>query len=137
MNYTQAWKLILNHLEKIQDTTFRNILLATFRRRAIQEWGFDPETSYIAKDSDVKLDDWEKEFLLAINDAAAYGINPRTEEQKATKALALASMTDFIRHGGTLTQIPEDILTQNIIDLYFEALHNETTRLCQAMDELK
>lgn len=137
MNYAQAWKLIQNHLEKIQDTTFRNILLAIFCRRAIQEWGFDPETGDVAKDSDVKLDDWEKEFLQAINDAMAYGVNPRTEEQKATRHLALSAMTDFIRHGGTLTQIPQEILTQNIIDLYFEALHNETTQLCQAMEDLK
>lgn len=137
MNYTQAWKFILSHLEKIQDKTFRNILLATFRRRAIQDWGFDPETSYVVKDPDVKLDDWEKEFLLAINDAMAYGVNPRTEEQKALRNLALASMIDFIRHGGTLTEIPDDVLTQNTIDLYFEALHNETTRLCQAMEDLK
>lgn len=123
VNYTQSWKFLKDCVSKIQDPTLRNVMMAEFRKRAKQDWGFNPDSKYgIAKNESVELDDWEKEFVADIEKAIKYEIDTREEKRKKTAKEAHARMMQFIETGGTLADIPDDVRSDTVDKLYHDCL---------------
>lgn len=120
---TKVWKFLKDCVSRVVDPTLRNVMMAEFRKRAKQDWGFNPDSKYgVAKNESVKLDDWEKEFVADINDMITFKIDTREEKRKKTMKEAKARMMQFIETGGTLADIPEDICTDTIIRLYHDCM---------------
>lgn len=123
VNYTQNWKFLKDCISKVVDPTLRNVMMAEFRKRAKQDWGFNPDSKYgVAKNESVELDDWEKEFVEDIQKSQEYEIDTREEKRKQTAKEAHARMMAFIKRGGQLSDIPEDICTDTIKRLYHDCL---------------
>lgn len=123
VNYTQIWKFLKDCVSKIQDPTLRNVMMAEFRKRAKQDWGFNPDSKYgVAKNESVELDDWEKEFVSDIEKAIKYEIDTREEKRKKTAKEAKARMMQFIESGGTLADIPDDVRSDTVDKLYHDCL---------------
>jgi hypothetical protein len=123
VNYTQSWKFLKDCVSKIQDPTLRNVIMAEFRKRAKQDWGFNPDSKYgVAKNESVQLDDWEKEFVSDIEKAIKYEIDTREEKRKKTAKEAHARMMQFIELGGTLADIPDDVRSDTVDKLYHDCL---------------
>lgn len=135
-NYAQAWKFLKEHTTKVRDPILRNVMMAEFKKRACAEWGFDPETSNLSTGSDAELTDWEKEFSQDIQDTISYGFDVREEKRKKTLDETRACMQHFISHGGRLSDIPDDILTPDIRELYYRELFRNGDDLARAADDL-
>lgn len=134
---TKAWKFLKDCVSKIQDPTLRNVMMAEFRKRAKQEWGFNPDSKYgIAKNESVQLDDWEKEFVADIKDMITFKIDTREEKRKKTSNEAHARMLQFIEQGGCLLDIPEDIRTTTIEKLYHDCMQEYGDNLFAQADML-
>ena len=118
--FAVRWKYIKDQLKLVQDPILKNIMLAEFRKRAVRDWGFDPEGKSLNKE--IVLDDWEKELVEDINDFKSFGVDNRVEKREKTRKEAKARMKDFISKGGSLKDIPEDIRTDNIKKLFYECL---------------
>ncbi len=118
--YVSKWKFLKGQLKLVRDPILRNVMLAEFRKRAIRDWDFDPETSNLNKN--VILDDWEKELVEDINDFKSFGVDNRIEKREQTKKEAKARMKDFISRGGSLKDIPDDVRSNMIEKLYYECL---------------
>lgn len=119
--YAQAWKFLKQQLARVIDPILRNTMLAEFRQRALSEWGFDPDNGELAQDDDLVLQDWEQDLLQDIERFQTYGIKNKTK-MKAVEAEAIENMRQFIRNGGTLADIPADIRSPYIDELYYECL---------------
>lgn len=120
---TKAWKFLKDCISKVQDPTLRNVMMAEFRKRAIRDWGFNPDDRYaVAKEPTIELDDWEKEFIADINDHKMFKVDTRKEKREQTHKEAKARMLDFITRGGNLLDIPDDIRTDTVEKLYYECL---------------
>lgn len=136
MNKAQSWKFLKEQLSKITDRVLRNVMTGEFRKRAIAEWGFDPETGEVSDGLDYLLDDWEKEFINDINDTLTYGIDTREDKRSETEKQARASMREMIRNGETLDDIPEDIRTPHIEKLFLGEMLNYADELIKCADDL-
>lgn len=119
--YAQAWKFLKQQLARVQDPILRNTMLAEFRQRALSEWGFDPDNGKLAQDEDIVLTDWEQDLLQDIERFQTYGIKNKAR-MKAVEAEAIENMRQFIRNGGSLADIPADIRSPHIDELYYECL---------------
>lgn len=120
---TKAWKFLKDCVSKVQDPILRNVMMAEFRKRAVRDWGFNPDDRYsVAKEPTPELDDWEKEFVADIEKAKKYEIDTRKEKREKEKKEAHARMLHFVEHGGKLSDIPDDIRTDTIKKLYYECL---------------
>lgn len=119
--YAQAWKFLKQQLARVQDPILRNTMLAEFRQRALSEWGFDPDNGKLAQDEDIVLTDWEQDLLQDIERFQTYGIKNKAR-MKAVEAEAIENMRQFIRDGGSLADIPADIRSPHIDELYYECL---------------
>lgn len=135
-NYAQAWKFLKEQTAKVRDPILRNVMIAEFRKRALNEWGFDPETTNISTDSDVSLTDWEQNFVQDIQDTISYGIDTREGKRKETLVETCACMRQFVNDGHTLSDIPEELRTPFITDLYLKCLYRQGDVLLQAADDL-
>lgn len=123
VNYTKNWKFLKDYVATVRDQILRNVMMAEFRKRAIRDWGFNPDSKYaVAKNEPVQLDDWEQEFVADIEKANKYEIDTREEKRKKIAKEAKARMLQFIERGGSLLDIPEDILTDTIEKLYYDCL---------------
>lgn len=137
VNYTQSWKFLKDCLSKVQDPVLRNVMMAEFRKRAKQDWGFNPDSKYgVAKNESVQLYDWEKEFVSDIEKAIIYEIDTREEKRKKERKEAHARMMQFIETGGTLADIPEDIRTDTITRLYHDCMQEYGDNLLAEADRL-
>lgn len=137
VNYTQSWKFLKDCVSKIQDPILRNVMMAEFRKRAKQDWGFNPDSKYgVAKNESVKLDDWEKEFVADIEKAIKYEIDTREDKRKKTAKEAHARMMQFIETGGTLKEIPDDIRSDTIDKLYHDCLLEHGNNIMAEADRL-
>lgn len=120
---TKVWKFLKDCVSKVVDPTLRNVMMAEFRKRAKQDWGFNPDSKYgVAKNESVELDDWEKEFVADINDMITFKIDTREEKRKKTAKEAKARMMQFIESGGTLADIPDDVRSDTVDKLYHDCL---------------
>lgn len=134
---TKAWKFLKDCVAQVKDPTLRNVMMAEFRKRAQRDWGFNPDSKYaVAKDDEVKLDDWEQEFVQDIEKANKFEIDTRVEKRKKTAKEAHARMMQFIETGGTLADIPEDICTDTIIRLYHDCMQEYGDNLLTEADML-
>lgn len=137
VNYTQSWKFLKDCVSKIQDPTLRNVMMAEFRKRAVHDWGFNPDSKYaVAKNESVQLDDWEKEFVADIEKANKYEIDTREEKRKKTAKEAHARMMQFIETGGTLADIPDDVRSDTVDKLYHDCLMEYGDNLLAEADRI-
>jgi hypothetical protein len=135
-NYAQAWKFLKEQTAKVRDPLLRNAMMAEFRKRALNEWGFDPETGDLPTINDVKKDEWEEEFVEDMAVAEKFNIDTREEKRKKTLDETCACMQQFVNDGHTLSDIPEELRTPFITDLYLKCLHKQGDVLLQAADDL-
>lgn len=134
---TKAWKFLKDCVSKIEDPTLRNVMMAEFRKRAIRDWGFNPDDRYaVAKEPTIELDDWEKEFIADINDHKMFKVDTRAEKRKQTDKEAHARMLQFIEQGGCLLDIPDDIRTDTIEKLYYDCLLEHGDNLLAEADRI-
>lgn len=134
---TKAWKFLKDCVSKVQDPTLRNVMMAEFRKRAVRDWGFNPDDRYaVAKEPTIELDDWEKEFVADIEKAKKYEIDTRAEKRKQTDKEAHARMLQFIEQGGCLLDIPDDIRTDTIEKLYYDCLLEHGDNLLAEADRI-
>lgn len=116
------WKWLKSQLSLIRDEDLRKVMMAELRKRAYEEWGFDPETTKINSVRKIELDDWEREFVEDIKKAEIYELDTRIEKRKKERAEAKIRMADFIEKGGSLKDLPEDLQNQYTTRLYLEVL---------------
>lgn len=135
-NYAQAWKFLKEQTAKIQDPLLRNSMIAEFKKRALAEWGFDPETGNLPTLNDIDKDPWEEDFAQDMQIAQKFNMDVREEKRKKTLDETVASMRHFVSLGGKLSDIPDDIRTPYIEKLYIDALLRECEEWCQAADFL-
>ena len=120
LDQVKAWNNLNTELNKIPDRNLRIAMREDLRRRALKDWGWVPGET-IATTAEPELDDWEKEFLMDIKDTIEFGVDARKDKEDETVA-ARAAMLFFVRTGGELNQIPQDIRSPYIEQLYYEML---------------
>lgn len=121
----RAWKWLKSQVEKVQDPVLRNAMMAEFRSRALRDWGYDPETGRPPKENELLLTDWERDLLDDIKKAQAFGLDinyVRKDKRAAEEKELQKNMYFFIRDGGSLADIPEEIRTNTVVDAYLGAL---------------
>lgn len=123
-------------LQNIKDTNTRKLYYKTLLIKATKEFGFNPENGNIQTQGNPELTDWEKEFAQDIQDTISYGFDVREEKRKKTLDETRACMQHFISHGGRLSDIPDDILTPDIRELYYRELFRNGDDLARAADDL-
>lgn len=119
----KSWQLLKKQLAQLQDPCLKKAYMLEFRKRALNDWGFDPETSKFATKDDIQFDDVEKEIIKAINAYNDFGV--KTKRELSTKEVdkAKTNMYFFIKSGGTLVDLPEDLRNSEFIqNLYFATL---------------
>lgn len=121
-NSVIKWKWLKSQISLIRDNTLRKVIFAELRKRAFKDWGFDPETTKINQKQEVKLDNWEKEFVEDIEKTIAYEIDIRKDKRKATEKEAHIRMADFIEKGGKFTDLPEDLQNKHTAKLYMDVM---------------
>jgi hypothetical protein len=123
LQQASSWKWLKKQVEKIPDQILRNTIMAEFRKRALREWGCCPDDRYgVVKKETIELTDWEKELLQDIKRSIMFELDVRELKREHETKEAKARMCDFIEHGGRLEDIPEDIRTPFITNLYYESL---------------
>lgn len=132
--HTQAWKFIKSQVAKVQDPDLRMAMMAEFRKRALNEWGFNPENGKLATNDDVMLTDWEKGFAGDIQKTVSFELDVREPKRKAELHEAQCRMRLFVENGGCLMDIPEEIRTPFITDLFYETVHWYGDQLMEAYD---
>lgn len=132
-----AWKQLKEQVSKVPDPTLRNAMMAEFRKRALRDWGYNPDDrNGVAKKETVELDDWEKEFLQDIQKAQMFELDTRKSKREHEIREARARMRDFIESGGNLDDIPGDIRIDFIRSLYYDTLHKTCEQLVNQLMEL-
>ena len=116
----RIWKELKAMLAKVTDKDLYNGLLAEYRRRAIAEWGYDPERGEPVQATSLSLTDWEKDLVRDIRKSQLYELDVREEKRKKTDAEARVAMMDYVRSGGLLEDIPENIRCDGVDALYRE-----------------
>lgn len=135
-NYAQAWKFLKEQTSKVQDPILRNAMVAEFRKHAMNEWGFDPESGDLPTINDIKTDEWEKDFLEDLQIAQKFNVDTREDKRSEIEKQARASMRQMIRNGETLDDIPEDIRTPHIEKLFLSEMLNHADELIKCADDL-
>lgn len=115
------WKKILEYTKSIKDPILRESILADYQQRAIQEWGFCPD-NHIYKKKNIELEPWQEVFLKKIKSCLEYGVFIKDE---AVEKEARARMREFIRKGGSFTDLPIGLQTQDLHILYIDVLLDE------------
>ena len=118
----RAWKQLKEMLSKIYDPDTRHMYYRALLVRATSDWGFNPDkpTDAITTPDSIELNDWEKEFVEDIKDSIVFGFNVRAEKSRQTDSDCYASMMRFVRDGGALKDIPENLRCETIDTLYRE-----------------
>lgn len=120
---TQAWKSLMEQLDKIVDPVLKNAMRAEFINRAIKEWGYNPQTGNVTDNNPMNLDNWEMDFSKDIINGIKYAIDVRKEKRLKEELELKKNMFEFIKNGGDLMDLPEDMRNSNyIIKTYFEML---------------
>lgn len=129
-----AWKFIKSEIAKVQDKGLRAAMMGEFRKRALNEWGFNPDNGQLATGGDVVLGDWEREFVEDVQKTISFELDLRESKRDTETRTAVANMREFVRSGGQLHEIPDDIRTEYITGLYFDAVHWYGEQLKEAYD---
>jgi hypothetical protein len=121
----RAWKQLKEMVAKVEDPTLRNAMMAEFRNRAINEWGYCPDDRNAARNDIPVLDSWERDLLDDIKKAQTFGldINYIRKDKHAVEQKELEkNMYFFIKDGGSLADIPPEIRTDTVVDAYLRVL---------------
>lgn len=132
----KTWEYLKTEISKIYDPKTRSLYYRAFLSRCIDEWGFNPENPASGQKNTPIVDDWEQDFAQDIQDTISYGIDTREEKRKKTLDETCACMQQFVNDGHTLSDIPEELRTPFITDLYLKCLHKQGDVLLQAADDL-
>lgn len=120
--HTQAWKFLKAQAAKVADPDLRMSMMAEFRKRALNEWGFNPDNGQLAADDEFMLSAWEQSFLADIQKTTQYELDVRADKRESELHEARSRMRHFVEHGGCLKDIPENIRTPFVEQLFYEAL---------------
>ena len=134
--HAQAWKFLKAQVSKVQDPDLRMAMMAEFRKRALNEWGFNPDTGRLATDDDVILSEWEQDFVSDIQKTIQFELDVRKEKREKERREVRGAMKLFIENGGTLADIPDDICTPEIRELFYETLFAYGDELMEAYDDV-
>lgn len=132
----KTWEHLKTEISKIYDPKTRSLYYRAFLSRCIDEWGFNPENPTSTQKNTVIFDEWEQDFAQDIQDTISYGFDTREEKRKKTLDEACACMRQFVNDGHTLSDIPEELRTPFITDLYLKCLYRQGDVLLQAADDL-
>lgn len=137
LEQARAWKWLMNELKKVQDPTVHMAMKEDLKRKALRDWGWVPgETSATAPASDAELDDWERDFVNDVKDSATFNLDTRVDKRIAELRQVKVNMLEFIRNGGVLLDIPQEIRTPDIENLYYECLHEYGDELMAQIDNV-
>ena len=121
-----AWKWLKDQLKLIGDPILRNALFAELKKRAWEEWGYNPETAYVKKqNTTVELDDWEKDFVEDIKKAEQYQVDTRENKRQQTNVEFRNRMRDYVAKGGKFSDLPEELQNEHILNGYLDAVFEE------------
>lgn len=117
---SMRWKWLMGMVDKVQDPVLKNCMIAEFRKRAINEWGFDPtDPKYELNESDIDFTPDERKFLNKIKVAQRFGAWVKDEKlERETRA----NMCNFIDLGGGFSDLPEELQTPYMAQLYLDCL---------------
>lgn len=116
-----AWKYIQDALDKIVDPVLKKSMFGEMYARAERYWGYCPSDE--KPSNDVELEDWQTEFLEEINVASLYGVSMYDEQRsKNIEKENRLWMNRFVRAGGDLCDLPEDVRCKYVDDLYLDCL---------------
>lgn len=118
----RAWKQLKEMVAKVEDPTLRNAMMAEFRNRAINEWGYCPDDRNAARKDIPALDSWERDLLDDIKKAQTFGVDTRAKKREAERKELEKNMYFFVKDGGALTDIPPEIRTDTVVDAYLRAV---------------
>lgn len=125
MGKLKVWNAVKEAINKIYDPKTKKLYYKTLLLKAIDEWGFNPENpTKIKQSTEIKLEKWEQEVLDRIKAAQEYGIDIRTAEEKKNLDIGFrVEMLKFVKEGGKLSDLPENLRHEKvIIDGYFNVL---------------
>lgn len=128
---SSAWKFLQDQCNKIQDPILRNSYLATFKQKAIEEWGFCPDNTGI-KPKEYTADDLpplERFMYDKLQSALEYGVWERDE---ALEQENLRAMKNLIDKGWTYWDLPPEQQNDTTYELYSKALELWTDELVEA-----
>ena len=96
----------------------------TFVLKAIEEWGFNPEKPERIQKGAVYLNNDEKKIMERIKLYQEYGIDTRTDEEKeASRKEFRLNMYRFVKGGGTLTDMPDELRNSEFVrNMYYKVL---------------
>lgn len=129
MSYLQnlkGWNWLMQMLEKIQDPKTKKLYKDSLLLKAIESWGFNPERPQkITEATKPMLTKEEERLCEIIKIYNEYGIDIRTEDEKnesqKRKKEFLINMYEFVKNGGRLIDLPEDLLkSKYATDTYFQ-----------------
>lgn len=134
----KLWNSLKEQINKIIDHKTRQTYYKAFLARFVNTYGFNPETpAYGQKNStSVDLDDWEKEFVQDIQDGISFRIDTRESKRSKTEKEARARMLDFVRKGGQLKNIPDEIRCGAIDKLYWECKNKHHEEIMEFADSV-
>ena len=120
----KIWKQLKDMVAKICDPDTRRMYYRALLARATNEFGFNPEKPGETKPNFeyVELDDWEKEFVEDINDSITFGFNVRKQKQEREFLEMRKNMRNFIEKGGSLADIPDELKTPFLVEIYIKEL---------------
>lgn len=115
---SRRWRWLENLIDKIQDPILRNSYLYELSECAKRDWGYCPSNRKI-KEPELVLEDWEQEFLEEVKIASEYGVVPWDDSVGEENR---RWMMGFVRSGGELSMLPEDVRCSYVDSLYTECL---------------
>lgn len=130
----QAWKFLIEQVNQVQDPLLKRAMIADFRERALHDWGWDPATGKSADSQNAELDTWEQDFLERVRLGQQLGVHISGPNNETSEARA--NMTAYVRDGGTLDGIPDNIRTPDIIELYNKCKQEEFEELMRQADNV-
>lgn len=122
LQQVKAWNWLMEQVSKMPDHNLRLAATQEFRERAMREWGWCPGNDGV-QETPTKLEDfdgWEREFFEELNALINYDIDVSKDKRKANLVEARQHMLQFIKEGDTLLDIPDDIRTDTIVELFYE-----------------
>ena len=120
MEATRRWKTLLQMLNKISDPMLKESMLAMFRSRAIEDWGFCPDNSGKVKPYDASmLPPMQSLIYEKLQSCKDYGV---WEQDPELDKACLNKMLNLIDRGYTYFDLPDYLQCPTILDLYLKAL---------------
>ena len=130
-----AWKYIQEALDKIVDPVLKQSMFGELYSRAEKMWGYCPTEE--KPSNKIELKDWEQSFLEEIKVAQTYGTMIVDEQESIKRDRANKHwMMEFIRWGGDLDDLPEEIRSDYVRRLYFDCLLEYGTEIDEQMKHL-